>query len=360
MISKMKFERAPAPGAKRVRSQKAKVVVLLTLLFSLLPLCQTVDGEDLSVRDWLEMGNAQANRGEYEEAIDSYDRAIALDAYIPDLWYNKGLATSSLGRYEDALYCYHRASNLEPFDPEIWLARGAALSSLGRYEEALDSYDRAVQFDSENADAWNNRGTVLARLGRYEDALDSYDRAVELEPEDADAWKNRGTVLARLSRHQEALDSYDRTIELWPEDADAWNNRGSALQQLGRYQDALDSYNRAISIDPFHEYAWHNKGLLVPTLDDDTEEAFALSRDRIYVEAETKTAPLVADENSAFRDEKENEKLPGWRVLLVMAAILAAGLLLNLGGKGRALFPKILQSSLSRLVIFGDRSLKRR
>lgn len=359
----MKIERAPAPDARRVRSPRAKIVLLLTLL-SLHPLCQMVEGEDLSVGDWLEMGNSQATRGEYEEAIVSYDRALGLDAYNPDLWYNKGLALSGLGRYEEALRCYHRASNLEPFDSEVWLGTGASLSSLGRYEEALDSYNRAVEFDSENADAWNNRGTVLARLGRSEEAIDSYDRALELEPGDADAWNNRGTILARLGRHQEALDSYDRTIELRPENADAWNNRGSALHQLGRYQDALDSYNRAISFDPFHEYAWHNKGLLVPTLDEDTREAFALSRDRIYVEAEIKTAPSLVSQDAAVGDESksetENEKLPGWRVLLVMAAILAAGLLLNLGGKGKALFPKILQSSLSRLVIFGDRSLKRR
>ena len=132
------------------------------------------------------------------------------------------------------------------------------------------------------------------------------------------------------------------------------------LAEQGRYEEALESYNQAISIDPLNEYAWHNKGLLVPTLDDDTEEAFALSRERIYVEAETKTAPLVADDNAAFGEETEDEKLPGWRILLVMAAILAAGILLSLGGKGRAFHPDSLSSSLSRLVLFGDRSLKRR
>jgi len=44
----------------------------------------------------------------------------------------------------------------------------------------------------------------------------------------------------------------------------------------------------------------------------------------------------------------------------VIAAILVAGFLLNLGGKGRAFYIDSLQSSLSRLVLIGDRSLKRR
>lgn len=334
-------------------------IALILLLFGISQVC----GEDLSASDWSEMGNAQASRGKYEEAVTSYDRAIGLDLYNPDLWYNKGLALNNLARYEDALYCYQRATNIKPFDADLWLSRGAALSGLGRYEEALESYDRAIEFDSEKADAWNNRGTVLAKLGRYGEALESYDRAVQIEPEDADAWNNKGTILAKLDRHEAALDCYERVIELEPEDADAWNNRGSALHQLGRYEEALECYNRATNLDPLHEYAWHNKGLLVPTLDEDTEEAFALSKKRIYDEAEVKTAPLSFwDENGAIPAEKGkgDEKLPGWRVPLLIAAILVAGLLFHLGGKGKAFDVNSLQSSLSRLVLLGDRSFKRR
>lgn len=382
MRVEMEFEKADIPNLKRIRAlppssiyRKGEKISLYgplagswpkisIVLFFLLFFISPVHGEELSAGDWSEMGNAQAKRGEYEEAVASYDRAIGLDAYNPDLWYNKGLALSNLGRYEDALYCYQRATNIKPFDADIWLSRGAALSGLGRYEEALESYDRAVEFDSEDADAWNNRGTVLAKLGRYEEAIHSYDRAIDLELEDADTWNNKGTILARLGRHEEALECYNRAIDLEPEDADAWNNKGSALHQLGRYQEALECYNRAIGLDPLHEYAWHNKGLLVPTLDDETEDAFALSRKRIYDETKTKTAPLILwDENAAVPNAgngKENEKIPGWRVPLVIAAILVAGFLLNLGGKGRAFYIDSLQSSLSRLVLIGDRSLKRR
>ena len=351
---------SPYGYSPMARSWPKFSIVLFFLLFFISP----VHGEELSAGDWSEMGNAQASRGEYEKAVQSYDRAIGLDTYNPDLWYNKGLALSNLGRYEDALYCYQRATNIKPFDADLWLSRGAALSGLGRYEEALECYDRAVEFDSEDDDAWNNRGTILAKLSRYGEALDSYDRAIDLEPEDDDAWNNKGTILAKLGQYEEALDCYDRATDLEPEDDDAWNNKGSALHQLGRYQEAQECYNRAIGLDSLHEYAWHNKGLLVPTLDEETEDAFALSRKRIYVETETKTAPLLLwNGNAAIpntENGKENEKLPGWRIPLVIAAILVAGLLLNLGGKGKAFYMDSLQSSLSRLILLGDRSLKRR
>jgi len=331
------------------------------LIFFILITPSQVHGEEITSADWSEMGNAQVGRGEYEEAVKSYQRAIDLDTYNPDLWYNRGLALSSLGRYEDALECYQRGTKLDPFDAEIWLERGAALSGLGRYEEALASYDRGIEFDAGDAGAWNKRGTVLAKLERYEEAIASYDRAIEIDPLNPNAWNHRGTVLTKLERYEEAIASYDRAIEIDPLNPDAWNNKGSAFHQLGRYLEAQDCYDRAINLDPLHPYAWHNKGLLVPTLDEETEDLFALSRKRIYVETEMKRSPLQFWDGNGYQEKiKENEKLPGWRVPLVVASILAASLILNLGGKGRQIYPDSIKSSLTRLVLVGDRSLNKR
>lgn len=344
-------------GSGQKTSMIKKVAILLIFLILEAP---QVLGEELFASDWSEMGNAQAGRGELREAVKSYDRAIALDAYNPDIWYNRGLALTGLGEYEEALRCYQRATNLKPFDADLWLSRGAVLSTLGRYEEALESYDRATEFGSQNPDAWNNRGTVLARLGRHQEAIESYTRAIQIRPDDADAWKNMGTVQAALGRYEEAMGSYERAIQIRPGDADAWNNMGSALHRLGRYQEALECYDRAISLDPLHSYAWHNKGLLVPTLDEDTEKAFAFLRKRIYVE--TEMVPLQDGDAhlTMAGDGAVDGMLSGWKAPLVIATMLVAGLLLNLGGKGRAFYRDSLQSSLSRLILIGDRSLRRR
>ena len=346
-------------GPGQETSMMKKVAILL--IFFILEAPPAL-GEEIFASDWSGMGNAQAGRGDFREAVKSYDRAIALDAYNPDIWYNRGLALTGLGEYEEALRSYQRATNLKPFDPDLWLSRGAVLSTLGRYEEALDSYDRATEFGSQNPDAWNNRGTVLARLGRNQEAIESFDRAIKIRPGDADAWKNRGTVLAALGRFEEAIGSYERAIEIRPGDADAWNNKGSALHRLGRYQEAVECYDRAIGLDPLHRYAWHNKGILVPTLDEKTEKAFALLRKRIYVE--TDMVSLHLQEGNApltkAGDGAAGGRLSGWRDPLVMAAMLVAGLLLNLGGKGRAFKRSSFLSSLSRLILIGNRSLRRR
>ena len=356
---KIRVSEAPLSGSRPKASARRGGSILLVILLLGTSLAE---GEELFASDWTEMGNAQAERGELREAVRSYDRAIAIDAYNPDIWYNRGLALSRLGEYEEALRCYQRATNLRPFDPDIWRSRGAVLSSLGRYEDALESYDRATEFGSRDAEAWNNRGTVLAALGRYGEAIDSYDRAIQLLPGEAEAWNNRGTVLAALGRYGEAIDSYDRAIQLRPGDADAWNNKGSALHQMGRYQEAIDCYDRAIGLDPLHRYAWHNKGLLFPTLDEGTKDAFALLRKRIYVETEAASPPLLEGRAALMKAEDGvgGGRVSGWIVSLAIAAVLVTGLLFNAGGKRRASYRDYLQSSLNRLALIGDRSLRRR
>jgi tetratricopeptide (TPR) repeat protein len=166
-----------------------------------------------------------------------------------------------------------------------------------------------------------------------------------------------GTILSNLGRHEEALVCYLRAIEIEPENPDLWNNRGSALHQLGRYQEAQESYSWAIGLDPLHEYAWHNQGLLEPTLDQETEEAYALLRERIYVETEMRNA-LSGGERP--EDGEDNEKLTGWRGLLMIAAIAAAGRISIRGGRGRAFHRDPLSPPLNKLIIFTDRSLRRR
>ena len=45
------------------------------------------------------------------------------------------------GDFEGAIECYDKALELFPRDPEIWNIKGLALSKLKRYDEAIKSYD---------------------------------------------------------------------------------------------------------------------------------------------------------------------------------------------------------------------------
>ncbi|MEG4984459.1 tetratricopeptide repeat protein [Microcoleus sp. BR0-C5] len=211
-------------------------------------------------RDWLEKGQCLQNLERYDEALESFERAIELDPNDLSALVLRGYVLYNLKRYDDALASFDRAIELEANYQSIWALRSYVLDNLKRYEEALVSFDRAIELGANYQEIWLIRGNVLNKLKRYEEALASYDRALELDPNDKLAWYLRADVLNNLERYEEALESYDRALELDSNYQQYWIKRGNILKYLDRYEEALESYDRALELDPNYQGGWLLRG----------------------------------------------------------------------------------------------------
>jgi len=60
-----------------------------------------------------------ANGGRYLEAIECYDRALAIDPDFTIAWEAKGVSLHNLGRYDGAIACYKEALSLDPANEGI-------------------------------------------------------------------------------------------------------------------------------------------------------------------------------------------------------------------------------------------------
>ncbi len=94
--------------------------------------------------DWLRQGEALANQGRYAEALQHFDRAIALNPEVAEAWVFRGVMLLHLGEYHLALASCDRAIQLVPDNQEAWIFRGVALHRLGSYQSAYASYQRAI------------------------------------------------------------------------------------------------------------------------------------------------------------------------------------------------------------------------
>ena len=59
--------------------------------------------------------------------------------------YNRGVTLKALKRFEEALASYDRALAVRPDYAEAFSNRGNTLQELKRFEEALASFDRALK-----------------------------------------------------------------------------------------------------------------------------------------------------------------------------------------------------------------------
>jgi tetratricopeptide (TPR) repeat protein len=53
-----------------------------------------------------------------------------------------------MGRYAAALNAYDKAVALNPFYHQAWFNRGKLLAEMGAYGNALESYDRAIALEA--------------------------------------------------------------------------------------------------------------------------------------------------------------------------------------------------------------------
>jgi len=225
-----------------------------------------------SAVDWTNRGNQLYRLERWREALEAFERAIALQEDFYPAWYGRGNALSSLGRYDEAIRSYDRATQLRPNFYPAWRDRGAVLMSLNRTDEALQAFDRLIQIKPDDYAIWYLRGNLLMdRRQNYQKAVESYDRAIAVKPDFIPALTARGEALFRLGNYGAAIVSVEDILDLDPELGEVWVLKGAILMELRRYGEALDAYSRAIEIDSNNARGWFGKAMALTRLNRDRE-----------------------------------------------------------------------------------------
>ena len=100
-------------------------------------------------------GNEAFSNQKYEEAVDFFTQAIAIDPENQVLYSNRSGSFASLERYQDALVDAEKTITLKPEWSKGYSRKGAALYGLKRFEEALEAYEKGLSLDPQNQSIQN-------------------------------------------------------------------------------------------------------------------------------------------------------------------------------------------------------------
>lgn len=103
--------------------------------------------------DGMLVGHRLMRAGEYELAIDAFERAAITEGLSADVLLGIGSASLGLGRLHTAEQLLREALDQDEFSPEIWNNLGVVLMELGETAEASQSFQRAYALDNGSSDS---------------------------------------------------------------------------------------------------------------------------------------------------------------------------------------------------------------
>jgi tetratricopeptide (TPR) repeat protein len=170
------------------------------------------------------IGVVHALRGEYSEALDFFEKVIALSPRLSSAYSNKGNVLKELGRYEESIICYDKAIALQSDNHEAYSNKGNVLQEQKKYEEALINYNKSLALKSTAYETYVNKGIALKELKRIDESMDCYKKALELNPMYSDAWLGMGWAYHAIREHGEAKKYLEKAIDINPNNAQAQEN----------------------------------------------------------------------------------------------------------------------------------------
>jgi len=198
--------------------------------------------------------------GRIDEAIDHYQRAIALQPEYAPAYNNLGAALHAKGRHDEAIATYQQALRLRPDFPLAHYNLANALNDAGRPREAVEHFRIALQTISGSADVHNNLGIALMGEGKADDAIAEFRVAVQLEPESAASRRNLANALESVNRYDEAINEFGRAARLDPTGS-AHYDLGILLLELDRTEEAIAAFRAALKLAPRSVEAHNNLGI---------------------------------------------------------------------------------------------------
>ena len=161
-----------------------KTKAILIVIVALIGFCffaQVVSAE--TAKEWSNKGISFAMSGEYERAIEDFNKAIELDVNYTEAYLYRGSAYDELKEYERAIEDYNKTIELDVNYTKAYYARGLVYDELMQYERAIEDFNKTIELDPNFAGAYNNRGLAYARSGHYEIAMVDFEKVIELNQE---------------------------------------------------------------------------------------------------------------------------------------------------------------------------------
>jgi tetratricopeptide (TPR) repeat protein len=118
----------------------------------------------------------------WAEAVEAYQRVVAIDPGYAAAWNNLGLLQHRVGHYGGAQEAYEAALRADPTCAQAAYNLGSLFEDLGELPASIRAYESALALAPDYGDAHFNLAGVLEKAGRPREAALHWRRYLQLDP----------------------------------------------------------------------------------------------------------------------------------------------------------------------------------
>lgn len=194
----------------------------------------------------------------HQDAIASFERLLAENPDMQDVWAFYASSLQKVGRQEDSAAAYEKALKLSGGSPQLALATATKLLELRRFAEAKSHAELASkQYPQE---AYDLLAQIEMRQGSSEAALEIARRAVS-EGKASEALRRQAAVsLSETGRTAEAIALLQPLADTG--EPPTLNALAIALSDAGRHGEAMTVLQRVLRKDPKNARAYETMGMV--------------------------------------------------------------------------------------------------
>jgi len=198
------------------------------------------------------LGNALAQRGQFDEALTHYEAALKIQPGAP-ADNNVGYVLCRLGHIREAIGYYQKALELDPGLADARRNLDLALSQAA---------------ESDGADALSREANEFLQQGRLDEAIADYQKAAQIEPASSQIQNNLGAALLQSGAITDAVSRFEAALKDDPGDAEAQVNLGQALLKTGHLGAAVQHWREALQLQPQNVSALNDLAWVLATCPD--------------------------------------------------------------------------------------------
>jgi len=165
--------------------------------------------QTIALRIYIQRGYQYVQKGEFDKAIEEYNKAILIDPNYINAYIDRGNVYAAKLDFQKAISDFNKVLAINPNSNAAYNGRGTAYFELKVFDKALADYNEALRLFPENREVLYNRSSLYYKMGKYSEALNDTDKLLALDPNNRNCHEIRAMSFFALKKYGEARNEVD-------------------------------------------------------------------------------------------------------------------------------------------------------